>query len=247
MSVTGSLERLFAHPLEPPDARRATSVVETLLAHGLRGALTGGLAIDAQLHAYGRPVERRPLNDIDFVVESFASIPESLARSFLPHHVHPDAADGKTLLQLVDEAHRVRVDLFLALGETLSRTVPLDDETAGLDVLSIEDLVAGSTSLVCGRLLRGLTIDVKHVSAFNRLHGLGEPAKLIAAWNDHRQHVPGTLDEASREAARLLEIHPELVIVERYSSEPVTCERCRQHGPFGPASPSKVIEVLGYC
>src|SRR5215471_5897130 len=111
MSVTGSSERVFAHMLEPPDVRRATAVVETLLAYGFRGALTGGLAIDAQLRAHGRPVERRPLNDIDFVVESFASIPESLAGPFLVHHVHPDATDGKTLLQLVDEAHRVRVDL----------------------------------------------------------------------------------------------------------------------------------------
>jgi hypothetical protein len=247
MSATGSLERAFAQLLEPSDARRATAVIETLLAHGFRGALTGGLAIDAQLRVCGRPVERRPLNDIDFVVDSFESIPESLAGSFLVHHVHPDATDGKTLLQLVDEAHRVRVDVFQALGKTLSRTVRLDDEPCDLDVLSIEDLVARSTSLVCGRLLRRLTIAVKHVSAFERLRGLGEPAKLSATWNDHRQRVPGTLDEASCEAARVLDAHPELVVVEQYSSDPVACERCRQHGPFRPASSSKVIEVLGYC
>jgi len=238
---------VFAHLLEPPDAHRATAVVETLLAHGFRGALTGGLAIDAQLRAYGQTVERRPFNDIDFVVESFASIPESLAGSFLSHHVHPDATNGKTLLQLVDEAHRVRVDLFQAVGKTLLRTVPMYDGTCDLDVLAIEDLAARTTALVCGRLLRGLPIDVKHVRAFKRLRGLGEAPKLNTAWNDHRQRVPGTLDEASREAARLLESHPELVVVERYSSEPVTCDRCRRYGPFGPVSPSKVIEVLGYC
>jgi hypothetical protein len=63
--------------------------------------LTGGLAIDAQLRVHGRSVEQRVLNDIDFVAEDFASIPGSLAASFLQHHVHPNAINGRTLMQLV--------------------------------------------------------------------------------------------------------------------------------------------------
>jgi hypothetical protein len=101
----------------------------------------------------------------------------------------------------------------------------LSSETGELDVLSIEDLVARTTALVCGHLTRRKAIDVKHATAFRRLRSLGEPAKLAAAWADHRQQVPGTLDEASQEAARLLESRPELVVVERYSSEIVPCER----------------------
>jgi hypothetical protein len=50
---------------------------------------------DAQLRDHKQRVERRRLNDIDLVVESFASITESVARSFLQHHVHPDAVEGK--------------------------------------------------------------------------------------------------------------------------------------------------------
>lgn len=71
----------FASLLHHDEARRATEVVEAVLAHGLRCALTGGLPIDAQLRARGRLVEPRDLNDIDFVVESFVSIPESAERS----------------------------------------------------------------------------------------------------------------------------------------------------------------------
>lgn len=238
---------MFAHLLNPADARRATAVVEALLAHGLRCALTGGLAIDAQLRIHGRPIERRPLNDIDLVVESFASVPDSCARSFLPHHVHPDATGGRTLLQLIDEAHRIRVDVFQALGRTLARAHGLKDAADGLMLLSVEDLVARTTSLVCGRLQRGLTIDVKHVTTFNRLRGLGEAAKLSAAWSDHRQQVRGTLDDASHEAARLVETRPDLLIVEQYSSHPLPCEQCRQQGQFKPAPPNKVVEILGYC
>src|SRR6476659_6893508 len=160
-------------PLAPHDARRASEVVATILAHGLRCALTGGLAVDAQLRVHGRSVEQRVLNDIDFVVNDFASIPGSLAASFLQHHVHPDAIDGKTLMQLVDEPRAIRIDLFRALGSTLSRAVTLDDETGELIVLSVEDLIARTTALVCGRLRRGQSVDVKHATAFTRLLGLG--------------------------------------------------------------------------
>ena len=218
-----------------------------MLAHGLRCALTGGLAIDAQLRAHGRSVEPRVLNDIDFVVEDFASIPGSLAASFLQHHVHPDATDGRTLLQLVDQPRAIRIDLFRELGTTLSRAARLDDETGELRVVSVEDLVARTTALVCGHLRRGKSVDVKHATAFTRLFGLGRPEQLAEAWSDHRQQVPGTLDAASREAAVLLESHPELVVVEKYSSDAPPCECCREHGPFRPAPPDGIVEILGYC
>jgi hypothetical protein len=54
----------------------------------------------------------------------------------------------------------------------------LADETGGLDVLSVEDLVARTTAFVCGRLRRGQAIDVKHAVAFSRLRGLGLPQRL---------------------------------------------------------------------
>ncbi len=123
----------------------------------------------------------------------------------------------------------------------------MNGETGDVDVLSLEDLVARSTALVCGHLRRRRAIDVKHVTAFRRLSGLGEPAKLAAAWSDHRQQLPGTLEEASRETTRLLETHAELVVVERYSSDPVPCARCCPEGPFRLAPANRVVEILGYC
>jgi hypothetical protein len=209
--------------------------------------LTGGLAIQAQLRVHRRFVEPRVLNDIDFVVEDFASIPGSLAASFLQHHVHPNAVDGKTLLQLIDQPRAIRIDLFQALGSTLSRAVRLGHETGELNVVSVEDLVARTTALVCGRLRRGQSVDLKHATAFTRLSGLGRPEQLAAAWNDHRQQVPGALDAASREAARLLEAHPELVVAETYSTDASPCDRCREHGPFRPAPSNRIVEILGYC
>jgi hypothetical protein len=161
--------------------------------------------------------------------------------------VHADAIEGKTLLQLVDEPRAIRVDFFRAFGSTLSRAAALDDQTGALEVLSVEDLIARTTALVCGRLQRGETVDVKHATAFARLRGLGRPDQLAAAWNDHRQQLTGTLDAASRDAARLLEARPDLVVVESYSREAPPCERCRAHGRFRPAPAARIVEILGYC
>jgi hypothetical protein len=234
---------VFAAALGRDDERRAADVIHALNDHGLRFAVTGSLAIDLQLHAHGRPVEKRALNDIDLVIESFASIPESLAGLFLLHHVHPDATDGRTLLQLVDARRALRIDLFRELGTTLSRAGRCDD----LSVLSIADLMARATALVCGRLGRGRTLDPKHAIAFRRLRGLARPELLAAAWDDHRQQVEGDIHEAEREAARLLDARPELMVPDEYSADAPPCAKCRSQGPFRPAPHEQIVEVLGYC
>jgi hypothetical protein len=46
--------RVFDAILSDDEASRATSVVKALLTHGFRGALTGGVAIEAHLLARGR-------------------------------------------------------------------------------------------------------------------------------------------------------------------------------------------------
>jgi hypothetical protein len=157
-----------------------------------------------------------------------------------------EAIEGKTLLQLIDEAAAVRVDLFRAFGNTLTRAAALDEETGALQVVSIEDLVARTTALVCGSLRRGRTVDAKHATAFTRLRGLGRHEQLAAAWSDHRQAVPGTLEDATRETIQLLKAHPELVVVEEYSTLVVPCERCRERGPFRPGPADRIVQTLGY-
>lgn len=237
---------MFAALLNENDARRATETVQTILAHGVPCALTGGLAIAAQLRAHGRPIERRDLHDIDLVVQGFGAIPESVTASFLVHHVHPDASEGKTLLQLIDERTAVRVDLFRTFRNSLTRASALDHDTRGLHVLSVEDLVARTTALVCGALWRGRTIDPKHAWAFTRLLGLGQRQELAAAWNDHRQRLPGTIDDATRESIRLLKARPELIVAEEYSAAVTRCERCRTQGRFRPGPADKIVHTLGY-
>ena len=151
----GHHQPLFTALLYEDDARRATAIVRAILAHGLHCALTGGPAFAAQRRACGRPLERRALNDVDLVVHSFADIPPSLAASLLLNHVHPDAAAGRTLLQLIDEPHRLRTDLFCAFSRTLAPSASIDEVTGTLPSVSVEDLVARTTAMVCGQLRLG--------------------------------------------------------------------------------------------
>jgi hypothetical protein len=238
---------VFSAFLKPIDAKRASGVVEKLLANGLRGcALTGSLAREALLDAHGRPIQQCALNDVDLVVESFEAIPTALANEFLLHHIHPQAPEGKTLLQVIDRKRALRVDLFRATGATLSRAGVLDEQTGLLPVVAIEDLVARTTAHVCGRLRKGLEIDAKYVRSFMRLTDVGRPTQLTEAWEDHRQDVPGTLGAATREALRLLGRHPELVVSEEYSAVCTACDRCEDYGPFRLAPRETIVDVLGY-
>jgi hypothetical protein len=239
---------VFSAFLEADDARRASDVVEKLLANGLRRcALTGSLALEARLRAHGRPVHRCALNDVDLVVDSFEAIPPALADEFLLNHVHPHAPPGKTLLQVIDREHAIRVDLFRAFGTTLSRARVLDDQTGPLPVLAIEDLVARTTAHVCGRLLKGLEIDPKYVHSLMRLIDLVRPAQLTDAWEDHRQDVPGTFEAVIREAHRLLVRHPERLVAEKSSCVMRACDRCQDYGPFRLAPREMIVDVLGYA
>jgi hypothetical protein len=239
-------ELMFSEFLSRGDALRVSLVLKKLSALGFGGVLTGGLAVEIHLRSQGRVARRRDLNDLDLVVESFDSIPESLAEGFLFHHIHPYAVEGKTLIQLLDQEQRLRIDLFRQFGSTIKRAETLDGAAGPLRVISLEDLVARMTSLVVGHLRRGGTIDIKHADAFQRLAGLGEPEKIDIAWHDHRQSETESFADAMRSGQQLLDRHPELVIREEYSAEVEPCPHCHDLGPFRRARPDIIVNILGY-
>ena len=238
---------VFAPFLSASDSLRASESLAKLLACGsFKGALTGGVATELHLLAQGRRPEPRLLNDLDLVVESFETIPKALADEFLLHHIHPHASEGKTLIQLIDEKQRLRIDLFRQFGSTLERTQVLALPIGPLHLISLEDIVARTTSMVLRCLRVSHTIDVKHARTFRRLAGLGEPAKLEAAWRDHRQQQEESFAEAARLATELLDAHPELAVREQYTSEVKLCPECHDVGPFRRASPPLILRTLGY-
>src|SRR5262249_26166912 len=151
-----------------------------------------------------------------------------------------------TLVQVIDPDRALRVDIFRARGGTLARSAPLGAETGSLEVVAFEDLVARTTAHVYGQLRTGRTIDAKHAHAFVTLSRLAAGPLIESAWQDHRDDLAGSFDQAVEAAHRLLARHPELVTSEVYSRAIVPCDRCRPHGRFRCAPPERVVEILGY-
>src|SRR4029079_12449378 len=156
------------------------------------------------------------------------------------------ARDGKTLMQVIDPDRAVRVDIFLAVGTTLSRSGPLDGETGSLDVVAAVDLLARTTAHVYGRLRHRRTIDAKYVQAFLDLSIFEGEHRLEVAWQDHRGDATASFEEASSTARHLLALYPDLITAETYSAVITPCEKCQDYGRFRCAPPERVVEILGY-
>ena len=237
---------MFESVLNRDDAHRATEALRRMSDRGLEFAITGSLALDAQLAVNGVPGSRRALHDIDIVVRDVVSLPDGLADGLLVNHAHPRATEGKLVLQLVDPGLRLRIDVFRAFGETLQRAMRLEDETGDMTVVAIEDLRARFTAHVIASLGRGLEIDRKYVASFRRLQRRGEPAKLDRAWRDHRQDFAGSIAQATEEAQGLIVRRPELLVDEHYGPQSEPCVRCAAFGTFRLADPDDVLAILGY-
>src|SRR5580700_10668847 len=135
--------------LSVADKDRALRSLRKLARHDVsRWALTGGVALEIhRVRLRGEPA-KRTLNDLDFIVDSFDCIPETLANDFLFRHIHPFDPPGKTMLQFIDPDSALRMDVFRACGRTMTRTVRLDLPSASIQLISLEDLTARTARLV---------------------------------------------------------------------------------------------------
>jgi len=211
-----------------------------LEAAGLRAyAITGSLALQRR---------DRAANDLDLVVASFADLPQTLSDEFLCIHVHPNATPGKLLLQLVAPEDRVRVDIFGAVGRTLTRAIPGSLEGRPASFVSPEDLAARLAQSLLA-LGRGEGVPRKFADDFRSIVDRLDPARAEITWRDHRaDDAPESFDEACNQIAMLLALHDDLLIEQSFSKNPeATCGRCDAHREFPIASPHEILGILGYC
>jgi hypothetical protein len=187
-------------------------------------------------------------NDIDFVTESFDSIPMTLADSLLFRHMHPLDPPGKTLLQCVDAESSVRVDIFRAYGCETRRTTIADFTFGAIRLISFEDLVAR-----CARLALDLANDVPtpavHAIDFLRLVELAETTEVESVWPDHRKPgQPATFAEASYLLNDIIPLRRHLLISRNFSKDTAAqCPRCSDTAAFRLSDPKLVLSLLGYC
>jgi hypothetical protein len=190
----------------------------------------------------------RSLNDIDFIAESFDSIPVSLGDSFLFRHVHPLDPPGKTLLQCIDAENTVRVDIFRAYGGETGRTSMTDFTFGQVRLISFEDLVARSARLALD-LMKERPTPAVHAIDFLRLVKLAETTKVESVWPDHRKPgQPLTFFEARKVLIDLIPGRRHLLVSRNYSKDTANqCPRCRNTASFRLANPKVVLSLLGYC
>ncbi|MBZ5624571.1 MAG: hypothetical protein LAQ69_38600 [Acidobacteriia bacterium] len=235
--------------LSTVDGARVCGALQKLAIHDFHGfALTGSLALETQLVGQGHGPAMRALNDMDLVVDSFGSIPGSLADTFLFRHIHPKAPEGKTLLQMIDPEAALRIDLFRARGATMARGRSVSLATFPIEVVSLEDLAARAARLVMD-LERGEEVPLKHAKDFQRLAGAIDLDRVEIAWRDHRRSGdPATFQEASQRIRELVATRGELLVVPEYSQDVnAVCPKCEEAGPFRLASGVTIQSILGYC
>jgi hypothetical protein len=234
--------------LSDRDAERARRTLVKLRRHGIAPlVLTGGLAIERHL-MHGQGAQTRPLNDVDFLAQSFDDIPGSLASDFLIIHVHPHDPPGKTLLQLVDRETAVRIDIFRDYGNSLSRAIPIEIEGIVLRMVSVEDLTARFARL-CMDLAFDMPVPAKHVRDLLRLLPLVKIDAMDQIWHEHRKpDHPQPFKETATLLAGLSAERKDLQIFTEYSRNAhEQCSRCKSVAIFPLADKGHVLSLIGYC
>jgi hypothetical protein len=235
--------------LDPADARRAVETLKRLARHDVaRFALTGGFAIEMQIAVRGGPTPVRPLHDIDFLVDSFDCIPPTLGAELLLRHVHPSDPPAKTLLQAVDPASSVRVDVFRAYGGEMDRTEAADLCGLSVRMISLLDLAARHARL-CWDLIDGKPVAPKYARDFLRLVEWVDSDRVEAIWQEHRKPwFAASFAEAAREIREAIEWRSDLLVQPVYTTDVLkVCVRCSGSEAFPLVEPGVIVAHLGYC
>lgn len=231
------------------DASRALRTLRRLENHDIsQWALTGGTAIELHLSELGAPSSLRPLDDLDFIAESFADLPEGLGRLLLTRHAHPADPPGKTMLQAVDPESSVRLDVFRAYGSELARAQTTALSDIPLRIVAFEDLLARHARLCCD-LLHGRALAPKFARDFLRMVGGAIPMPIECVWREHRNpDDPETFAETLDLLLEAISARTDLLIQPVYSTDvDAICPRCASTASFPLADARDVFAVLGYC
>jgi hypothetical protein len=226
----GSLSKLMRHLDEPV-------------------VITGSIAAGWHLFRSGRRLKKRRLNDIDTVaVRGLSPVRPSLSRDFLINHFHPQRERGKVLLQLVDEEHGTRTEVFTAVSDSVAERLT-DCTIGGLPcrLISAEDALAKLLSIVYS-VMDDRPVDPKYVEHFNELRAASDMTVAGKLWRDYRkENHHADFDEAAEAVNLRIKEKPHLLQATSYCQDiNFACEWCHESDSFPIASRSKVYDVLGY-
>jgi len=207
--------------------------------------LTGSIALQAHLTRRGRG-HSRLFGDIDIIINSLADLPATLVDDFICPHVHPFGKQGDLLIQLVNPQDAIRLDVFCAVGNAVLRAEHVALGSNKFFVISCEDLMAKTTSLLM-KLSRGGVVAAKHAQDFTALLPFISDA-IEDIWQEYRNNLdPPTFRETALYVGNLVVTHSNALVNPSYNKDVTAkCPKCQAVGSFRPADPRDVFKILGY-
>jgi len=211
--------------------------------------ITGSLAAGWHLLKSGRQPGKRRLNDIDtVVVTGLPQLRPSLSQDFLINHFHPHRGGGRVLLQLVDEEHSIRIEIFTPGSNSLAeRLIDCGIGNLSCRIVSAEDLLAKLLSIIHS-VVEDKPVDPKYVEQFALLSTVADKAVTRKVWRDYRkenQHLD--FDEATEAIKLKIKANLNLLRATSYCQDvDLVCAWCHESELFPIASRSKIHKILGY-
>lgn len=193
-------------------------------------------------------MERRPLNDIDIVVADISALSPSLSHDFLISHFHPMRGAGRILLQLVDETHRVRIDVFTQNSPSLlSRVQSTELFGVACGTVAAEDLTAKLLAILYG-VTMGEQVDPKYYDSFRLLSGLADLNIVREIWSGYRKpDYARSFDVAAETVHQRIANDPSVLRKDVYGQDGGdSCPWCDQSSAFLVSPRPKIFEVLGH-
>jgi hypothetical protein len=247
VASTGFLQEIFH---APEDASRCFGSLAKLARHlDEPVVITGSIAAGWHLLNRGRQPEKRCLNDIDTVaVAGLSHVRPSLSQDFLINHFHPYRERGKVLLQLVDEEHGTRTEVFTPGSDSLAERL-LDCAVGDLPcrIVSAEDGSAKLLSIIHS-VIEGQPVDPKYVEQFDALSAVADRPVTRKVWREYRKENQSLdFDEAAAAVKSRIAANPNLLQATFYCQDVgLTCAWCQESELFPIASRPRVYEILGY-
>ncbi len=230
------------------DQIRFQGVLTKFSQHISHPIVTGWFAIGWHLIRNHLQVEQRSFNDIDIVVEKLSDLPKSLKEDFLINHFHPTRENGHIVIQLVDELHRTRIDVFSAFSPSLkARTREASLSGIRCQVVSVEDILARLLRLCC-QVKQSEDIELKHYMNLIALLKIADFDILKELWREYRKdHQPQDWEEVLEIVQQKIETDPTVLQEQKYCKDvKMLCSWCCKSNLFPLASKNKVLDILGY-
>ena len=203
---------------------RLSGCLDRLMPHVRPGsvAITGGVGIQLGMAGLGRQGPRHEVADLDLVAASVEAIAPTIVGPFLVSHYHVVRPGvPKFMIQLVDPASRIRVDIFPDLISSLVTATTIAIGGHSIHVLPLDRIFEHKLHTL-SRASLSAPIDPKHVS----------DARIIG--DVLGRQVPGVASGA--------------VVPDVYGIDDCFCQRCELSShPSWPLAPKEqIFDLLGW-